>query len=83
MPQVRDHRTLKRAQSLSKRDVLDELKKHNINDLDDLVQARLDQINKIGKPMAKSAGLIFRAFILWSSDFTQPPTDPQKLAPRD
>lgn len=82
MATTRDHRTntpgmLKKAQKLTKEDVLRELKKNKINTLDDLVEARLGAVKDIGKPIPKSRGFIYRVFILWESDFMTPPQEGQ------
>jgi hypothetical protein len=63
--------TLRRAQALTRKEVLDELKRQGVNNLNELVDARLEEVKKMGQGAGASAAteergsvLIYKCFIL-------------------
>jgi hypothetical protein len=66
-PRREREETLKRAQGLSEQEVLDELKKHGVTDLETLVRERLSEVKTLDVEEAGSI-LIYKCFILadWS-----------------
>jgi hypothetical protein len=60
-----EHReiTVKKAQKLTSHEVLAELKKHGITDLEGLVKARLDEVKTLDS-LERGSILLFRCFLV-------------------
>lgn len=65
MPPTKSQReeNLKKAKALREEDVLNELEKQGVTDLDTLVRERLDEVRSLGVEEAGSV-LIYKCFIL-------------------
>jgi hypothetical protein len=55
--------TVKKAQALTSHEVLAELKKHGVTDLDSLVKMRLDEVKTLDT-LERGSILVFRCFIV-------------------